>query len=125
MLFLVCVLGKEFVEIVIRISGRSKQLLCGFRLLVGFLGGVTRLFGHFLGSLSHFGFFHQNCFSLDTNLSRLARCVALSSVGMWRQITSTRSPAFRKWLATNCSYSSSPNIQCKATLLKVYKRGIV
>ena len=78
-MLVVGVLGKEFVEIVIRIHGQSGQLLCGFRLLVEILDGVTRLFGHFLESLSYSGSFHNSWFSLDTNLARLARCVGLSS----------------------------------------------
>ena len=78
-MLVVGVLGKEFVEFVIRTQGQSGQLMCGFRLLVEFLGGVTRLFGHFLGSLSYSGSFRNSWFSLDTNLSRLARCVGLSS----------------------------------------------
>ena len=115
--FFSSVLGKEFVEIVIWIHGQSEELLCGFRFLFGFLGGLTRLFGHFLGLLSQSGSLHHSCFSLDTNLSRLARCAGLSSVGMCRQITSTHSLVFRNWIASNCLWSSSPNIQCKATLL--------
>ena len=49
------------------------------------LGGVTRLFRHFPGSVSHSGSLYHSWFSaLDTNLSRLARCAGLSSVGTCR-----------------------------------------
>ena len=35
----VCVLGKEFVELNVKILSQGEQLLCGFRLLVRFLTG--------------------------------------------------------------------------------------
>ena len=67
------------------------------------LGGVTRLFRYFLGSVSHSGSLYHSRFSaLDTNPSRLARCAGLSSVGTCRQITSTGSLVFCKRLTTNC-----------------------
>ena len=35
----VCVLGKEFVELKVKIHSQGEQLLCGFRLFVRFLTG--------------------------------------------------------------------------------------
>ena len=67
------------------------------------LGGVTRLFGHLIGSVSHSGSLYHSSFSaLETNPSWLARCAGLSSVGTCRQITSTGSLVFRNRLTTNC-----------------------
>ena len=39
MVYLGCVLGKEFAELIVKIHGQGEQFLCGFRLLVGFLTG--------------------------------------------------------------------------------------
>ena len=67
------------------------------------LGGVTRLFRYFLGSVSHSGSLYHSWFSaLGTNPSRLARCAGLSSVGTCRQITSKGSLLFCNRLTRNC-----------------------
>ena len=81
---------------------RTKSFFVVFASWLGsLLGGVTRLFRHFLGSVSHSGSLYHSKFSaLDANPSRLARCAGLSSVGTCCEIT--RSLVFSNRLTTNC-----------------------